>query len=813
MAVSKNIIIVESPSKAKSISGYLGAGYVVLPSNGHVRNISARTGAVEPENNFFIHYDIPEKSKKQLDAIEKAIKSNKCKQIYVATDPDREGEAIGWHIVSILKDHGAVGDATIRRISFNEVTRSAVLRALDDSREIDQDLVDAQRARSVLDYLIGFNVSPVLWRKLPGSRSAGRVQSVALRMICDREQEIEQFVPQEYWTIYCNYKTSRDTEFPAQLISIDGKKLDKFDIANDEQSKGILSDIYIKSYKISSIKKQVVSRNPSPPFITSTMQQDASRKLGFSPSRTMRAAQRLYEGVSIGGDTVGLITYMRTDGLYMSDDAVNYIRSYVEGEFGRQYIPANKREYKKKIKNAQEAHEAIRPTDVRRTPQAVSDKLGADESALYEMIWKRAVASQMEAARYDRLTVDIESSDSKYGLRSVGSKLIFDGFLRLMVQDSESSQNIDVAEGDSLVLKDAADKQHFTEPPPRFSEASLIANMEELGIGRPSTYASIINVLYDREYVENKGRVFYATVRGRVVAAFLKNFFTKYVEYDFTADLEDELDSVSNGKIGWLELLKSFWTGFEANVGSVMQKSQGDIMSVLGQHIDYMIPGELLGACEKCNEGTMQLKVSKHGPYLCCSRYPECNYSRTVGKDGSIGGNADGGYPKILGVDPESGKDISVRSGPYGFYIQIGDAEPGVAKPKGRGKKSAEDIASKPKRIPVPKTIAPDSIDLEKALKLAALPMVLGVHPETGEEIKVGSGMFGPYVNYMGIFISINQSYDFLNLTLEGALAIISKSRKLNKGGAKQKAESKKPAVGRFSRKGRAVKSTKAGTT
>src|SRR5690242_19713851 len=640
-----NVVVVESPAKAKTINKYLGRDYKVVASYGHVRDLPAKDGSVLPDNDFAMSWEVDGKSEKHLKTILEAARG--ADRLFLATDPDREGEAISWHVREVLNSRRGLKDLDIKRVVFNEVTKNAVLDAFTRPREIDRELVEAYLARRALDYLVGFTLSPVLWRKLPGSRSAGRVQSVALRLICEREAEIEVFKSREYWTVDAVFGTSRKQTLKARLTHLDGRRLDKFDLDTAERAEAAKREIERRAFSVSSIERRQVRRNPPAPFITSTLQQEASRKLGLGAATAMRIAQRLYEGVDIGGETVGLITYMRTDGVQLAPEAIGQTRRLIETKYGQAYLPESPRVYSSKAKNAQEAHEAIRPTDLFRTPQEVAAHLDRDQLGLYELIWKRTVASQMESAVLDQVTVDIASADKTVQLRATGSVVKFNGFLTLYDEgkdengsDADEEGNAilpDVAQDEGLERRDILPEQHFTEPPPRYSEASLVKKLEELGIGRPSTYASIIEVLQRRNYVKLDRKRFVPEDRGRIVTAFLQTYFPRYVEYNFTAHLEDELDEISDGKIDWRQVLREFWKNFSAAVGETKDLRVKEVLDKLDEELGpHFFPANDNGGksprdCPSCANGRLGLKLGKFGAFIGCSNYPECRFTRKLG--------------------------------------------------------------------------------------------------------------------------------------------------------------------------------------
>jgi DNA topoisomerase-1 len=778
-----DVLVVESPAKAKTIGKYLGPGFTVLASYGHVRDLPPKDGSVRPDEDFAMSWEVDPQSQKRLDAIAKAI--TKGGKLYLATDPDREGEAISWHVRDILKNKKALEGVDVKRVTFNAITKQSVLDAVAHPRELDQDLIDAYMARRALDYLVGFTLSPVLWRKLPGSRSAGRVQSVALRLICERESEIEVFKTREYWTVDVLFGTAKKQTLKARLTHLDGRKLDKFDLDNQERAEQAKREIERRAFSVASIDRRQVRRNPPPPFITSTLQQEASRKLGVGAATAMRIAQKLYEGVDIGGETVGLITYMRTDGVQLAPEAIGQTRRLIETKYGQSYVPASPRVYTSKAKNAQEAHEAIRPTDLFRLPQDVAQYLDKDQLALYELIWKRTVASQMESAVLDQVTVDIASADKNVQLRSTGSVVKFNGFLTLYdeskdetAEDEEGSAILpDVAQDEGLERREVTPEQHFTEPPPRYSEASLVKKLEELGIGRPSTYASIIEVLQRRNYVKIDRKRFVPEDRGRIVTAFLQTYFPRYVEYDFTAQLEEELDGISDGKIDWRQVLREFWKAFSAAVGETKDLRVKEVLDKLDEELGpHFFPANDNGGksprdCPSCANGRLGLKLGKFGAFIGCSNYPECRFTRKLGivdaeADAASGANLDG--PKILGTDPVTGKVVTLRNGPYGLYVQLGEAE---------GKE-------KPKRQSLLKGMTPDEVTLEKALALLSLPRELGPHPEDGEQILAGVGRFGPYVKHGAKYKSIPADESVLEIGMNRAVALLAEAKAVGRGRA-----------------------------
>ncbi len=771
-----NVVIVESPAKAKTINKYLGPDFKVLASYGHVRDLPSKDGSVRPDDDFAMEWEVDSRSQKQIKEITAAVKG--ADHLYLATDPDREGEAISWHVLDVLEKKKVLKDIDVKRVVFNEITKNAILEAFKNPRDLDMPLIEAYLARRALDYLVGFTLSPVLWRKLPGSRSAGRVQSVALRLICERETEIELFKPQEYWSVKAGFNTPADAPFKASLTHLNGDKLDKMSIGNQEQANTAVAAIESAEFSVSKVERKQSRRNPTAPFTTSTLQQDASRKLYFSTKRTMQVAQRLYEGFTIDGETVGLITYMRTDGVQISNDAINAARGLIEKNYGANYLPNSPRIYKTKAKNAQEAHEAVRPTDVTRKPADVAQYLDNDQLKLYELIWKRTIASQMEAAVMDQVAAEISSPDKQTILRATGSVIAFDGFLKVYQDSREEKKGDDekdrilpeLKEGDSLTRTSVEPEQHFTQPPPRYSEASLVKTMEELGIGRPSTYSSIISVLQDRNYVILEKRRFQPDDRGRLVTAFLTSFFTKYVEYNFTAELEEKLDDISGGRIEWKEVLRDFWESFSNAVADTKDLRVREVLDalneLLGPHFFHdQGNGKDPRACPTCDDGQLSLKLGKFGAFIGCSNYPECRYTRplVVSEDDGAG-IADAG-PVVLGNDPATGKEVSLRKGPYGTYVQLGDVEEIT-----EGKKKKK---TKPKRASLPRGMPPADVDLDKALGLLALPRDVGIWPETGEMIQAGLGRFGPYLKYSGLFLSLKGDDDVLTIGINRAIDLI----------------------------------------
>ncbi len=727
------VVVVESPAKAKTINKYLGDDYTVLASYGHVRDLPAKDGSVDPEHDFEMKWEVDPKAQKHIRAIADALKDDNA--LILATDPDREGEAISWHLEETLRKRRAIKkDTPVERVVFNAITKSAVTEAMKNPRDVDMELVHAYLARRALDYLVGFNLSPVLWRKLPGAKSAGRVQSVCLRLIVEREMEIESFNPREYWTVKAILETPRGQEFEARLTVLAGNKLDKFDINTSEAAEIAVAAVQSRDLHVANVEARPASRNPYAPFMTSTLQQEASRKFGFGARQTMSAAQRLYEA--------GYITYMRTDGIDMAPEAVMAARDTIKARWGEKYLPKSPRMYKNKAKNAQEAHECIRPTDMSRDPSKLA-KLEPDQRKLYDLIWKRTIASQMEAARLQRTTVDIASDDGQVVLRANGQVMLFDGFMKVYQEGRDDPRNGDsdderslpqMAEGEKIARKSVMPEQHFTQPPPRYTEATLVKRMEELGIGRPSTYASIVTTIQDRGYVrKEKGRLI-PEDKGRLVTAFLQNFFRKYVGYNFTAQLEEELDEITVGKEDYKAVLDRFWRDFSAAIAETSELRITEVLEKINEFLEpHLFPAREDGSdprlCQACGKGRLSLRTSRAGgAFIGCSNYPECRYTRPLSgevEEGDIA-SPDG---KLLGHDPD-GQPVTLRSGRYGPYVQLGDA--------------TEDNP-KPKRASIPKGMALEDVDLQKALDLLSLPRLIGEHPEGGP-VEAAIGRYGPYV-------------------------------------------------------------------
>jgi DNA topoisomerase-1 len=765
-----NLVIVESPAKAKTINKYLGSDYEVLASYGHVRDLPSKDGSVLPDDDFSMHWEADAKGAKRLSEIAEAAK--RADRVILATDPDREGEAISWHVLEVLNKKKALKDTHVERVTFNAITKSAVLDAMANPRQIDMELVEAYLARRALDYLVGFTLSPVLWRKLPGARSAGRVQSVALRIVVDREMEIEKFKAQEYWSIEADLNAD-SPPFTARLVKHAGKRIQRLDIKDEATASAARAAIAAGDFTINAVEKKPVRRNPAPPFTTSTLQQEAARKLGFSAQRTMQAAQKLYEGVD---ETGGLITYMRTDGVQTTPEGIAQAREVISQQFGPAFVPQEPRYYKTKAKNAQEAHEAIRPTNIARHPDSL--RLESDLQRLYELIWKRMVASQMEAARMDRTTVDIETADGQTGLRATGQVVTFDGFLAVYEEGRDEKQKGAESEdeGDDATrlpaLKEGAKAkvdairtdQHFTEPPPRYSEATLVKKLEELGIGRPSTYASTLSTLRDREYVRVDKNRFYPEDKGRLVTAFLEQFFRKWVEYDFTAALETQLDEVSAGQLDWKVLLRNFWQDFHAATQAAGELRTTAILDALNESLGaHIFPDKGDGSdpreCPLCHQGQLSLKTSRFGAFIGCDRYPECKYTRPVASPSAEDGSAESG-DRELGVDPETGQPVQLKIGRFGPYVEITPPE-----------------GDKPKRSSLPKGWSPASLTLDQALRLLALPREVGVHPEDGKMITAGLGRYGPFVLHAGTYANVSDIDEVFEVGLNRAVALLAEKR------------------------------------
>ena len=775
-----NVVVVESPAKAKTINKYLGSDYTVLASFGHVRDLPRKDGSVLPDDDFAMVWEADAKAAKRIRDIADAVKGSA--KLILATDPDREGEAISWHILEALTKRRALKNVDVERVVFNAITKSAVTAAMAEPRDIDMELVEAYLARRALDYLVGFNLSPVLWRKLPGAKSAGRVQSVALRLVVEREMEIEAFKPQEYWTVAADVTSEGSPAFPARLVTHLGKKLDKFGLPNEAAANAAKAAVQAGSFSISAVEAKPTKRNPAPPFTTSTLQQEAARKLGFNASRTMQAAQKLYEGIDIGGETVGLITYMRTDGVQMAGEALNEARRVIGDRHGDRYVPEKPRFYSSKAKNAQEAHEAVRPTSFHRTPDSL--RLDGDLKRLYELVWKRAMASQMAAAELERTTIDITTADKQTGLRATGSVVTFDGFLAVYqesqddAEDEKDARLPKVNQGAAADAKKINAEQHFTQPPPRFTEASLVKRMEELGIGRPSTYAATLSVLRDREYVRMDKNRFVPEDKGRLVTAFLENFFAQYVQYDFTAGLEEKLDKVSAGDLNWKAFLREFWEEFAKAIAGTGELRITDVLEALNEALGpHLFPPKADGGdprlCPACNEGRLSIKTGKFGAFIGCSNYPECKFTRQFGESDEEAAQSD---DRELGTDPETGDVVFLKSGRFGPYVQLGEGVEG----------------EKPKRSGLPKGWTPADMDLEKGLKLLGLPRDVGPHPEDGQMITAGLGRYGPFVLHEKTYANLESFEEIFEVGLNRAVTLIAEKRA---GGGRRGGGAKKPPL------------------
>ena len=751
------LVIVESPAKAKTINKYLGKDYKVLASFGHIRDLPSKDGSVNPDDSFAMTWELSSGGKRRLTDIITALKD--CDTIVLASDPDREGEAIAWHILEELTARKKIKDKKIERVVFHEITKSAVTVAIKNPRQIDDNLVSAYMARRALDYLVGFTLSPVLWRKLPGSKSAGRVQSVALRLICERETEIEKFKSEEYWTVDVDLITKTQALIKSRLINLDGKKLEKFDLNSEAKALEAKAKIEAQTFAVSNVERKKTNRYPSPPFTTSTLQQEAARKLRFSAKKTMQVAQKLYED--------GLITYMRTDAVNLSKEAIAACREVILKYFGEAYLPKTAKEYKNKTKNAQEAHEAIRPSDLTNTPKKLETKLDADGHKLYELIWKRTVACQMNPAVMDKVVIDSLSADKQILLRANGQVIDFDGFLKLYVESKDDNDEDDenrilpnVEQGENVDKGEITPEQHFTTPPPRFTEASLVKRLEELGIGRPSTYASIMAVLQERKYVRIEKMRFIPEDRGRIVTVFLENFFKKYVEYDFTAQLEEYLDNVSNGEMEWKKLLGGFWVKFIKNIDAVKPLQISEVIEKIDEVLSYhLFPPREDGSdpriCPECGKGRLSIKLGKFGAFLGCSNYPECKYTKPLT---DVVDEINNDTPKPANPEDKelgelNGLKMYLKKGPYGYYLQLGE--------------DATATTEKPKRSALPKNIKPEEVTPEQASVLLSLPRQLG------NGIEVNIGKFGPYLKQGGKSKSLTGNDNIFNITLERAEEIL----------------------------------------
>lgn len=765
------VVVVESPAKAKTINKYLGSDYTVLASYGHVRDLPPKDGSVDPDHEFEMKWEVASDSQKHVRAIAEALKDDQ--KLILATDPDREGEAISWHLLEALTKRRAIKkDTEVERVVFNAITKNAVTTAMRQPRQIDMELVEAYLARRALDYLVGFRLSPVLWRKLPGAKSAGRVQSVALRLIVEREMEIEAFKAREYWTVKALLATPRGDTFESRLVTLDAKKLDKFDLGDEAAATRAVGEINRRDLKVAAVESKPASRNPAAPFMTSTLQQEASRKFGFGARQTMNAAQRLYEA--------GHITYMRTDGIDMAPEAVMAARDVIKARYGENYVPKSPRMYKNKAKNAQEAHECIRPTDMGTSPERL--KLESDQARLYDLIWKRSLASQMEAARFERTVITVASADQAVELRANGQVVTFDGFLKVYAEgrdedvdlsdDEEGGRLPQIIQGDAAEKRQVTPEQHFTQPPPRYTEATLVKRMEELGIGRPSTYASIVSTIQERDYVfKDKNRLL-PRDKGRLVTAFLESYFGRYLDYNFTADLEEDLDKVTTGEENWKALLARFWTDFSAALGETAELRITDVLEkineVLEPHLFPVTPEDPEPRrCKACGTGRLSLRTARSGgAFIGCSNYPECRYTRPLAGEVE-GGDAAGPDGKLLGYD-DDGTPVSMRIGPYGLYVQLGEVT---------------EETPKPKRASIPKGMDPSALDLKRALDMLSLPRLIGTHPDDGEKVEASIGRFGPYVKHGKVYANIKDPEEVFTIGMNRAMELL--AQKLARGGGR----------------------------
>ena len=782
-----NLVIVESPAKAKTINKYLGENYKVLASYGHIRDLPSKNGSVDPDQNFKMEWEVDSFSKKYLKEITDAAKNSS--KIILATDPDREGEAIAWHVKEYLNEKKLLKDKEIERVVFNEITKKAVIHGIENPRQIEPLLVDAYMARRALDYLVGFNISPILWTKLPGSKSAGRVQSVALKLITEREHEIESFKPEEFWTLSIKFADQKNQNIIASMSVLDNNKIEKFTFKNKDEINNAISSINKKKFSITDISSKVVNRNPLGPFTTSTLQQTASSRLGFGASRTMQIAQKLYQGIEIEGETIGLITYMRTDGTNLSKDAVSTFRDYIKNEIGNEYLPKDALNYSgKKAKNAQEAHEAIRPTDIIRTPQSIKKYLSTDQNKLYDLIWSRALSSQMESAKFDRNTITITSNNNDTICKASGSVLKFDGFIKIYNnQSKDDDESILPSMSKGIVNIEALlDEQHFTQPPPRYSEASLVKKLEELGIGRPSTYASIISTIANRGYAEILNKRFFPTDRGKLISAFLEKLFSKYVDYNFTAGLEDQLDEITTGKESWIKVLELFWKDFNSNVSEVKEKRTREVLDLLNDSLGDLIfdkdnHGNIVRKCQLCSSGTLSLKNSfRGGAFIGCSNYPECKFTRPLSK-AKAAAQVHLAEPKFIGKHV-NGNDIYLKNGRFGPYLQYEKIPTDVeieitTKKKKKTKKSKSDVNELLKNVSIPKGLELENIDLEKAQFLCSLPKSLGINPDNQKEITLNTGRFGPYLKCENKSARIENIEEIFSIGLNRAITLIAEAK------------------------------------
>ena len=782
-----NLVIVESPAKAKTINKYLGENYTVLASYGHIRDLPSKNGSVDPDQNFKMEWEVDSFSKKYLKEITDAAKDSS--KIILATDPDREGEAIAWHVKEYLDEKKLLKDKEVERVVFNEITKKAVVHGIENPRQIEPLLVDAYMARRALDYLVGFNISPILWTKLPGSKSAGRVQSVALKLITEREHEIESFDPEEFWTLSVKFQDEKNNLITASISQLNGNKIEKFSFKNKSEINEAIESVKNKDFNISDISSKIINRNPSGPFTTSTLQQVASSRLGFGASRTMQIAQRLYQGIEIDGETIGLITYMRTDGTNLSADAITDFREFIKSEYGNEYLPESPLNYSgKKAKNAQEAHEAIRPTDILRSPDSVKKYLSADQQKLYNLIWSRALSSQMETAKFDRNTITIVSKDENTVCKASGSVLKFDGYLKVFPSPSKDDDEAILPEMNKgpINIESLIDEQHFTQPPPRYSEASLVKKLEELGIGRPSTYASIISTIANRGYAEILNKRFFPTDRGKLISAFLEKLFSKYVDYNFTAGLEGQLDDITTGKESWIKVLEMFWKDFNNNVSEVKEKRTREVLDLLNDSLGTLIfdkdtEGKVVRKCQLCDTGSLSLKNSfRGGAFIGCSNYPDCKFTRPLSK-AKAAAQAQLAEPKFIGKH-ENGNDIYLKNGRFGPYLQYEKLledlpEEKTVKKKKKTKKIKPDVNELLKNVSIPKGLELESIDLERAQFLCSLPKSLGINPENQKEITLNTGRFGPYLKCENKSARIENIEEIFSIGLNRAITLIAEAK------------------------------------
>ncbi|MBT3693511.1 MAG: type I DNA topoisomerase [Candidatus Pelagibacter sp.] len=784
-----NLVIVESPAKAKTINKYLGENYIVLASYGHIRDLPSKNGSVDTENNFKMEWEVDSFSKKYLKEITDAAKESS--KIILATDPDREGEAIAWHVKEYLNEKKLIKDKNVERVVFNEITKKAVMHGIENPRQIEPLLVDAYMARRALDYLVGFNISPILWTKLPGSKSAGRVQSVALKLITEREHEIELFDPQEFWTLSVNFNDNNNNSLLASISQLDGQKIEKFSFKNKLEIDKAIEKIKSKKFEISDITSKIINRNPSGPFTTSTLQQVASGRLGFGASRTMQIAQKLYQGIEIEGETIGLITYMRTDGTNLSTDAISSFREYIKKEIGEEYLPESPLNYTgKKAKNAQEAHEAIRPTDIMRAPDSVKKYLSPDQNKLYDLIWSRALSSQMESAKFDRNTITISTDDTATICKASGSVIKFDGFLKIMkdTKKDEDEEILPKMTKGPVNIEKLLDEQHFTQPPPRYSEASLVKKLEELGIGRPSTYASIISVISTRGYAESINKRFHPTDRGKLISAFLEKLFSRYVDYNFTAELENQLDEITTGKEGWIKVLEMFWKDFNKNVSEVKEIRTREVLDLLNDSLGSLIfergkDGNIDRKCQLCDNGSLSLKNSfRGGAFIGCSNYPECKFTRPLSK-AKAAAQSQLAEPKFIGKH-ENGNDMYLKNGRFGPYLQYEKVEEKleeIAETKKKKKKTKKKKNLKEdnnfKNVSIPKGITLESVDLDRAKFLCSLPKSLGINPDNQKDIILNSGRFGPYLKCDNKSARIENVEEIFSIGLNRAITLIAEAK------------------------------------